>query len=42
MDFTIPDEVTRVLACLDDFIAQEIRPLEWENDDIRFICEACV
>lgn len=36
MDFTIPKEVKDLLAQMDDFIAREIKPLEQENDNIRF------
>ena len=31
MDFSIPDEIQRYLAELDDFIEREIRPLEREH-----------
>jgi len=31
MDFSIPDEIQRTLAELDDFIEREIRPLEREH-----------
>ncbi|MBM4257384.1 MAG: acyl-CoA dehydrogenase family protein [Deltaproteobacteria bacterium] len=36
MDFTIPAEITAYLAQLDAFIEREIKPLEQENDNIRF------
>ena len=36
MDFTIPREITAYLAELDAFIEREIKPLERENDNIRF------
>ena len=36
MDFTIPADITAYLAELDDFIEREIKPLERENDNIRF------
>src|SRR5215831_17738705 len=36
MDFAIPDEIQATLAALDEFIDREIRPLEQENDNIRF------
>ena len=36
MDFNIPTELTAYLAELDAFIEAEIRPLELENDNIRF------
>jgi acyl-CoA dehydrogenase len=36
MDFTIPAEITAYLAELDAFIEREIKPLEQENDNIRF------
>ncbi|MEM9561463.1 MAG: acyl-CoA dehydrogenase family protein [Actinomycetota bacterium] len=36
MDFSIPDDVEQLLADLDDFIDQKIRPLEQSNDNIRF------
>ena len=36
MDFDIPGEITDYLAVLDDFIEKEIKPLENENDNIRF------
>ncbi len=36
MDFTIPDDITQLLADLDDFIEEKIRPLEQSNDNIRF------
>ncbi len=36
MDFQIPAEITAYLAELDAFIEREIKPLERENDNIRF------
>ena len=36
MDFDIPQDIQRKLAALDDFIEREIRPLEQENDNVRF------
>ena len=36
MDFEIPADIKSYLADLDDFIEREIRPLERENDNIRF------
>ena len=36
MDFTIPDEIQSTLDQLDEFVAGEIKPLERENDNIRF------
>ena len=36
MDFDIPEDIQRKLAALDEFIEREIRPLEQENDNIRF------
>ncbi len=36
MDFSIPANVTAYLAELDAFIEKEIKPLERENDNIRF------
>ena len=36
MDFNIPAEITTYLAELDHFIEREIKPLERENDNIRF------
>ncbi len=36
MDFEIPQEITAKLAALDDFIEREIRPLEEQDDNIRF------
>ena len=36
MDCTIPEEITLYLAELDAFIEREIKPLERENDNIRF------
>ena len=36
MDFDIPADVANYLHELDEFIEREIRPLERENDNIRF------
>ena len=36
MDFDIPEDVQQLLKDLDDFIDAEIKPLEEENDNIRF------
>ncbi|MBS0550747.1 MAG: acyl-CoA/acyl-ACP dehydrogenase, partial [Proteobacteria bacterium] len=36
MDFDIPAEIAAYLRELDEFIDREIRPLERENDNIRF------
>ncbi len=36
MDFDIPEDVQELLKDLDDFIDAEIKPLEEENDNIRF------
>ncbi|XOV87900.1 MAG: acyl-CoA dehydrogenase family protein [Pseudomonadota bacterium] len=36
MDFDIPQDMQAYLAVLDDFIEKEIKPLEQENDNIRF------
>ena len=36
MDFDIPAEISAYLRELDAFIEREIRPLERENDNIRF------
>jgi len=36
MDFDIPAEIAAYLRELDQFIEREIRPLERENDNIRF------
>ena len=36
MDFDIPKEIADYLDVLNDFIEQEIKPLENENDNIRF------
>ena len=36
MDFDIPAEIKAYLAELDDFIAREIKPLEGQDDNIRF------
>jgi acyl-CoA dehydrogenase len=36
VDFTIPDEIQSTLDQLDDFIEREIKPLEREDDNMRF------
>ena len=36
MDFEIPKDVQELLVKIDDFIEREIKPLEQENDNIRF------
>ena len=36
MDFNLPSELTDLLAQLDQFIEDEIKPLERENDNMRF------
>jgi acyl-CoA dehydrogenase len=36
VDFTLPEDLRDYLAELDEFIEREIRPLELENDNIRF------
>ena len=36
MDFEIPDELQAYLAELDAFIEAEIKPLEQQDDNIRF------
>src|SRR5687768_14089850 len=36
MDFEIPKDITEFLTKVDDFIEREIKPLEQENDNIRF------
>jgi len=36
MDFRIPEWIEKKLEELDEFIAKEIKPLERENDNIRF------
>src|SRR6516164_2041675 len=36
MDFTLPEDLQRYLAELDEFIEREIRPLEDQDDNIRF------
>jgi acyl-CoA dehydrogenase len=36
LDFKIPAEIAAYLAELDEFIEREIKPLERENDNIRF------
>src|SRR5215467_8221771 len=36
MDFALPEDLQRYLAELDEFIESEIRPLEEQDDNIRF------
>jgi acyl-CoA dehydrogenase len=36
MDFDIPADIQATLDALDDFIEREIKPLEQENDNVRF------
>ncbi len=36
MDFEIPDDIKALLERIDDFIAKEIKPLEEQDDNIRF------
>lgn len=36
MDFDIPADLTAYLAELDEFIEAQIRPLERQDDNIRF------
>jgi alkylation response protein AidB-like acyl-CoA dehydrogenase len=36
VDFEIPQEIKATLAALDEFIEREIKPLEAEDDNIRF------
>ena len=36
MDFTVSPELVAYLAVLDDFVATEIKPLEQQDDNIRF------
>lgn len=36
MDFEIPQDIVELLATLDDFIEQVIKPLEQRDDNIRF------
>ncbi len=36
MDFEIPDDIATLLGQLDDFIEQVIKPLEQQDDNIRF------
>ena len=36
MDFSIPQEIADYLTVLDDFIEAEIKPLEQQDDNIRF------
>ena len=37
MDFELPADLKDFLVKIDDFIEQEIKPLEQENDNIRFL-----
>ena len=37
MNFDIPEDLQNYLSVLDDFIEAEIKPLENENDNIRFL-----
>ena len=36
MDFELPKELSDYLVVLDDFIEKEIKPLEQQDDNIRF------
>ena len=36
MDFEIPEDIKTYLSVLDDFIEKEIKPLEQQDDNIRF------
>jgi len=36
MDFEIPEDITQILAEIDEFIEREIKPLEQEDDNMRF------
>src|SRR5438445_8477845 len=36
MDFDIPDDIAALLDRIDDFIAKEIKPLQEQDDNIRF------
>ena len=36
MDFALPQDLLAYLDELDDFIAREIKPLEQQDDNIRF------
>ena len=36
MDFEIPDDIQDLLRRIDDFIEAEIKPLEQQDDNIRF------
>ncbi|MGH7836417.1 MAG: acyl-CoA dehydrogenase family protein, partial [Candidatus Binataceae bacterium] len=36
MDFNLPEDLRQYLAELDEFIEREIKPLERENDNVRF------
>ena len=37
MDFAVPDDIVEFIEKLDDFIEREIKPMEQENDNIRFL-----
>ena len=37
MDFALPQDLVEFLDKIDDFIEREIKPLEQENDNIRFL-----
>jgi alkylation response protein AidB-like acyl-CoA dehydrogenase len=37
MNFDLPDDLKEFLVKIDDFIEREIKPLEQENDNIRFL-----
>ena len=37
MDFAVPDDIVEFIERLDDFIEREIKPMEQENDNIRFL-----
>jgi alkylation response protein AidB-like acyl-CoA dehydrogenase len=37
MDFDVPERTQRKLAELDEFIEREVRPLEEEDDNVRFL-----
>ena len=36
MDFSIPDDIQQLLRQIDQFIEDEIKPLEQQDDNIRF------
>src|SRR5689334_24411313 len=36
MDFEIPADITATIGAIDDFIEREIKPLEQQDDNIRF------